>query len=109
MLAVKLETTHKPAKSPTNHLNYPQTSQTTHKLAKPCTNHPQTRQTTLKPAKYQRNHPVIGQKSHCFLTEDIFYEPQHFPCPSHARREMDAFFLMFLLDFAFRLLHCTIL
>ena len=30
-LAVKLETTHKQAKSPTNQPKYPQTSQTTHK------------------------------------------------------------------------------
>ena len=41
MLAVKLETTHKPAKVSTNH---PKTSQTTHKPAKYRTNHPKTSQ-----------------------------------------------------------------
>ena len=39
-LAVKLETTHKPAKPPTNQPN--------HKPAKPSSKHPQTSQTTHK-------------------------------------------------------------
>ena len=64
VLAVKLESTQRPAKQPTNHQqtsqtshkpatnqpNDPQTNQTTYKLAKPPTNHPQTSQTTHKPA-----------------------------------------------------------
>ena len=51
VLAVKLETTHKSAKPPTNQPNYPQTIQTTHK---PSTNQPQT---SCKPAKPPTNHP----------------------------------------------------
>ena len=73
-LAVNFETTHKPSKLPTNQSNYPQTIQT-----------------TLKPAKYQTNHSLISQKSHLFFPEDIFYQPQHFPCPSCMRREIGAF------------------
>ena len=49
-LAVKLETTHKPAK--------------------PSTNHPQT---SHKPVKYQTDCPLTIQKSHPF-PEDIFYD-----------------------------------
>ena len=45
MLAVKLETTHKPA------TNHSQTSQTTDK---PATNQPQTSQTTDNPANYEQ-------------------------------------------------------
>ena len=48
--------------------------------------------TTLKPANYQTNHLLISQKSHRYFPEDIFYEPQHFPCPSRAKREIGAFF-----------------
>ena len=66
--------------------------ETTRNPAKPPTNHPQTSKTTLKPVKYQTNHPLISQKLHRFFPEDIFYQPQHFPCPSRARREVGAFF-----------------
>ena len=58
LLAVKLETTHKPVKPATNHPNHPQTS---HKLAKPPTNHPKTSQTTHKPVTYVTNHPKTSQ------------------------------------------------
>ena len=54
-LAVKLEITHKPAKPPTNHPIYPQTSRTTQK---PPTIHPNHPQTTLKPTKYQDKSPT---------------------------------------------------
>ena len=57
-LAVKLETTHKPAKPSTNH---PQTSHTNP-------------QTTHKPAKHRTNHPLTIQKSHPSFPEDIFYD-----------------------------------
>ena len=57
-LALKLETTHKPAKSPTNR---PQTSQTTHK---PPTNQPNHLQTTQKLAKPRTNQLNIGQIKH---------------------------------------------
>ena len=57
-LAVKLETTHKPAKPPTNQ---PQISQTSYKPAKPPMNHPQT---THKLAKPPTNQPNIGQITH---------------------------------------------
>ena len=50
-LAVKLETTHKPAKSPTNQPNHPQTTQ---KLAKPLTNQSNIEKTTQKPASYEQ-------------------------------------------------------
>ena len=85
-LAVKLETTCKPTKPPTNHS--------------------QTSQTTCKPAKYKTNHLLINQKLHRYFPEDIFNEQQHFPCPSCAKREIDAF-----LDVStrFRLVHCTVL
>ena len=63
-LAVKLETTHKPAKPPTNQPNHPQN---TLKPAKPPTKHPQTSQTTHKIAKNWMNHPLINQKSHLFF------------------------------------------
>ena len=72
--------------------NHPQTSQTTHKPAKPPTNHSQTSQNTLKLAKYETNHPLISQKLHHFFHEDTFCEPQHFPCLSRAKRELGAFF-----------------
>ena len=84
-LTVKLETTLKPAKPPTNHPNYQKTKQTTHKPPTNQPNHPQTNQI---PSKSPTNHP----KSHHFFTEDIFYEPQHFPWPSHARRVVGGFF-----------------
>ena len=64
-----------PAKPPINQPDYPSTSQT-----------------TLKLAKYQTNHLLISQKLHCYYPEDIFYELQHFPCPSHAKREIETFF-----------------
>ena len=54
-LAVKLETTHKPAKPPTNH------PQTTHKPAKPPTNQTQI---SHKPAKPPSNQPNIKQITH---------------------------------------------
>ena len=53
-LAVKLETTQKPSKPPTNYPNNPQASQTTHNLATPPTNYPQTSKTTFKPAKTEQ-------------------------------------------------------
>ena len=62
-LAVKLKTTHKPAKPPENQPIHPQTTQTTHR---PPAIHPQTSQTTRKPDKYWTNHPLISQKSHPF-------------------------------------------
>ena len=74
-VSCKTQTPHKPAKSPTNHPNHPQISQTPH-----------------KPAKYHTNHSLICKKSHHFFPEDIFYEPQHFPRPSHARREIGGCF-----------------
>ena len=103
-LAVKLETTHKPSKPPTNH---PKTTQTSHRPANPPLNHPQTSQTSHKPAKHQSNHPLISQKLHPFFLKKFFiirfkfrtHEPQHL-CPheiqhfypSCTRREMGAFF-----------------
>ena len=50
ILAVNFQTTHKPAKPPTNHPNH---RQNTKKPVKPPTNHPQTTQTTHKPATNQ--------------------------------------------------------
>ena len=49
-------------------------------------------ETTHKPAKYQTNYLIISQKPNRYFPEYIFYEPQHFPCPSRAKREIDAFF-----------------
>ena len=46
--------------------------ETTQKSAKPPTNHPQTSQTTLKPPKYQTNHQLISQKLHSYFPEDTF-------------------------------------
>ena len=66
--------------------------QTTHKTAKPTTNHPNHRQNTHKPPKLPTNQPLISQKLHRFFHEDNSYEPQLFPCPSRAKREMGAFF-----------------
>ena len=57
-LAVKLETTHKPVKSPTNQPNRPQTS---HKPAKPSKNQPNHPQTIQKPAKPLTKQSNIGQ------------------------------------------------
>ena len=74
MLAVNFETTHKPAKPPTNH------PQTTDKPPRHQSNHPQI---THKPAT---NQPKIA------FHEDNSYEPQLFPCPSCTKREMGAFF-----------------
>ena len=75
-LAVKLETTHKPAKPPTNQLN-----------------HLHTTQTALKPAKYQTNHLLICQKmAFLFPRRRFFMNRNIFPWPSHAKRETDAFF-----------------
>ena len=56
-LAVKLETTHKPANLPTNQQNHPQTSQTTHKSPTNQPNHPQTNQI---PNKSPTNQPKIA-------------------------------------------------
>ena len=49
-------------------------------------------QTTHKSAKYPKNHPLTAKNCIVFFPEDIFYELQHFPCPSYTRREMGAFF-----------------
>ena len=54
LLAVKLETSHKPTKPSTNQPKHPQTTQTSHKLA---TNQPQISQTTHKPTKSLKNQP----------------------------------------------------
>ena len=54
VLDVKLESTQRPAKQPTNHQ---QTSQTSHKPATNQPNDPQTNQTTYKLAKPPTNHP----------------------------------------------------
>ena len=82
------ETIHRPTKLRTTQPNH---IQNIHKPTKPPTDHQQTSQTTHKQAKYRTNHPLISQESHRFFPEEIFYEPQHFPSPSRARREMDAF------------------
>ena len=89
------QTTHKPAKVPTNQSNHPQNKQTNQP------NHPQTSQTTLKTTKYQTNHLLITQISHRYFPEDIFYEPQHFPCPSRVKREIDALFFLYIYNIQF--------
>ena len=58
VLAVKLETTHKSAKPPTNQPNYPQT------IHKPATNQSQANQTTHKPPKLPKDHPNHPLTSH---------------------------------------------
>ena len=75
LLAVKLETTRKPAKPSTNHPNDPQTSKT-----------------TQTPAKYRTNPPLISEKISSFFPWRHLLWQQHFPCPSCPRREMGAFF-----------------
>ena len=64
LLAVKLKTTHKPAKPTTN---YPQISQTTHKPPKYLPNHSQTSQISGKPPKNQQ---IMSRKS--FSVTKIF-------------------------------------
>ena len=54
VLAVKLEITHKPAKTPTNYPIHPQISKTTHKLSINQPNHPQT---SRKVTKLPTNQP----------------------------------------------------
>ena len=66
-LAVKLETTHKPSKPPTNYPKHPQASHTTHQLSTNQQNHLQTSQN-------RTNHPLIIQKTHPSFPEDIFYD-----------------------------------
>ena len=71
--------------------NHPQTSQITHKPAKPPTNQPNQPnhlQTSQMPNKSPTNQP----KSHRYFPEDTFQEPQHFPFPSRAKRIIDALF-----------------
>ena len=97
MLAVNFETTHKPAKPPTNH------QQTTDKPPRNQSNDPQI---THKPAKLPTNQPQINQKLHSMKT---IHMNRNFFLAHPARKEKWVHFLMFLLDFAFRLLHCTIL
>ena len=54
--------------------------------------HPKASQITHKRAKHPTNHPLISQKLYHFFPWRLFYAPQDFTCPSHARREMGAFF-----------------
>ena len=61
-LAVKLETTHKPAKPSTNQSNHQQTSHIAHKPATSQANHPQTSHKLAKPSTNQPNHPQTIQK-----------------------------------------------
>ena len=64
MLAVKLETTHKPSKPPTNHPNHPQTNQITHISATSPTDHPQTSQMLDKPPTNQPKITSVFPWSH---------------------------------------------
>ena len=121
-LAVKFKTTHKPAKPPTVKLNHPQSSQTTHKPAKSPTNHPnhpQTIQTTQKPPTNQLNYskssqipnksPTNQPKIGSFFPWRYFLWTTTISLPIPRKERNGCIFLMFLLDFAFRLLHCTTL
>ena len=91
--------THKPAKLPTNQSNHPQT---THKLPTSQPNHSQTSQIANKSPTNQSKIASLFPWRHFLWTAT-------FPCPFHAKREIDAFFFLFLLDFALCLLHCTVL
>ena len=79
LLAVKLETTHKPIKPPTNHS---QISQTTHKPATNQSNHPQT---TQKTAKARTNQPNIRQTTQkpANYEQKVFYVTKN--CSSNAK------------------------
>ena len=86
-LAVKLETTQKAAKPPTNQSNHTQTNQTSpkpatiqanhlqasHKRAKPPTNQPNTGQITHKPANYE-------QKISFYVTKNFSNNAKHMLC-----------------------------
>ena len=95
MLAVKLETIHKPAKPPTNHSNYSQTSQTSNKSP---TNQPNTGQTTHQSAKNRilyslKTFSMIRYK---FKTQKLQYWQPHTIqpfCQSWTIRKVGAFFL----------------
>ena len=73
VLAVKLETIHKPVKPPNSQPNHPQTSQTTQQPAKLVTNHPQTSHKLAKPTKPPTNQPETSQPIHNKLTR----QPNH--------------------------------
>ena len=60
-LAVKLETTYKSAKPPTNHPNHPQTI---HRPATNQPNHQQITQITHKPPKSSTNQSQTSQTTH---------------------------------------------
>ena len=64
MLPVKLETTHKSAKPPTNQPNCPQTIRKPVKLATSQLNHRQITQITHKPPKASTNQPQTSQATH---------------------------------------------
>ena len=82
--------------------------ETIHRPTKLATNHPQTSQTTHKPVKYQTNHPLITQKLPRFFLK-IFFMNRNIFLTHPAREEKWVHFFKSLLDFAFRLLNCTIL
>ena len=62
-LAVKLKTTHKPAKPP-------QTNQTTHTSSTKQTNYP-------KPAKPPTKHPIITRKPVFYVTKNLSNNAKH--------------------------------
>ena len=102
-LAVKLQTT-------ANHPNHP--------------HHPQTSQTTHNPVKYWKNLPLISQKSHLSFPGDIFmirynkfriknrnicHPTKYDPFTHLAGEDKWVHFFIFLPDFAFCLLNCTVI
>ena len=75
MLAVKLETTHKPAKPATSQPNHPQTFQTIHKLLTNHLNHPQTSQIQDKLPTIQS---IKSRKSFFLLLLVLRLQPFYF-------------------------------
>ena len=92
-LAVKFvpptKITDKPAKPPTNHSNYPQTSS----------------QTSQIPKESPANQPKMAW----FFPWRNFLWTTTFSSPIPYEKRNRCIYLMFPLDFAFRLLHCTVL
>ena len=58
--------------------NYPQTSQTTHKLVKLSTNHPQTSQTIHKLPINQTKHSQTSDKYRIICWKSVFYVAKNF-------------------------------
>ena len=73
-LAVKLETSYKPVKPYSNHPNYPQTNQTTHKPLTNQPNHPQTSQIPNKSSTDQSKIALFFPWKH-FLWSATFSLP----------------------------------